>query len=124
MTFVGRASVQVGVGAGIRANALEVGSPPGRISPSGRQQGATSMVKRLGSVVATLFLVGTTLSMKAQAADVLGVSPGCGPGGQSTFKVSCPGMSAGTAQITVGAETNQWGAQVWPIVTLANTESL
>lgn len=45
-----------------------------------------------------------------------------GPGEQSTYKVSYLGASAGTAQITVGAETTQWGKRVLPLVTMARSE--
>jgi hypothetical protein len=47
-----------------------------------------------------------------------------GPGEQSTYKVHYLGISAGTAQVTVGTETQQWGQEVWPIVATARTESL
>lgn len=47
-----------------------------------------------------------------------------GPGEQSTYKVEYLGMVAGTATITVGAETTQWGKPVLPIVTMAKSESV
>src|SRR5215211_3473066 len=46
-----------------------------------------------------------------------------GPGEQSTYRVRYLGLEAGTAQITVGAQTTQWGTQVLPIVTLARSSS-
>ena len=39
-----------------------------------------------------------------------------GPGEQLTYRVQYLGMHAGTAQVTVGAETFQWGREVLPIV--------
>jgi len=47
-----------------------------------------------------------------------------GPGEQTTYKVHYLGITAGSAQITVGAEMNQQGKTVWPIVTLAKTDSI
>lgn len=47
-----------------------------------------------------------------------------GPGEQSTYKVSYLGVTAGTAEITVGTETTQFGHRVLPIVTNARTQSL
>lgn len=60
------------------------------------------------------------VGQKAQAQETLAF----GPGEQSTYRINYLGMSAGTAQLTVGAETRQWGLPVWPIVTLAKTDSL
>jgi hypothetical protein len=77
------------------------------------------MVKHLWSVLAALAVA---LPMSARAAEP--VAAAFGPGEQSTYRVHYLGVSAGTAKITVGAETTQWGAKVWPIVTLANTDSL
>ncbi len=47
-----------------------------------------------------------------------------GPGEQTTYKVEYLGMHAGSAQITVGAETFQWGQKVLPIVTMARSERM
>lgn len=47
-----------------------------------------------------------------------------GPGEQSTYQISYLGVVAGTAQITVGAETTQFGQQVLPIVTVARSQSV
>ena len=47
-----------------------------------------------------------------------------GPGEQSTYRVSYLGVVAGSATITVGAETRQWGQIVLPIVTVARSESM
>ena len=44
---------------------------------------------------------------------------GFGPGEQSTYDVSYLGVHAGVAQITVGAQVEQWGKHVWPIVATA-----
>lgn len=79
------------------------------------------MVKRRWAFIATLSLVATSYAMNAPAAEK---ASAFGPGEQSTYAVQYLGVTAGTAQITVGAETTQWGAKVWPIVTLANTDSL
>jgi hypothetical protein len=49
-------------------------------------------------------------------------APAFGPGEQCTYTVKYLGMSAGTAQVTVGSETVQWGQPVWPIVTVARTD--
>ncbi|WP_224245855.1 DUF3108 domain-containing protein [Hyalangium gracile] len=45
-----------------------------------------------------------------------------GPGEQSLYRVQYLGVTAGTAQITVGAPMKQWGEQVWPIVSLAKSD--
>ncbi|MHB8875589.1 MAG: DUF3108 domain-containing protein [Myxococcaceae bacterium] len=47
-----------------------------------------------------------------------------GPGEQSTYNVVYLGLSAGTAQVTVGTEMKQWGKEVWPIVATVKSESL
>lgn len=47
-----------------------------------------------------------------------------GPGEQSTYTVEYLGVTAGSAQITVGAETTQWGKKVLPIVALARSEGM
>jgi hypothetical protein len=47
-----------------------------------------------------------------------------GPGEQASYKVEYLGLRAGSAQITVGAEMTQYGKSVWPIVTLAKTDSV
>ena len=47
-----------------------------------------------------------------------------GPGEQTTYNIEYLGLRAGTAQITVGAEMQQWGQPVWPIVAIARTDSL
>ena len=46
-----------------------------------------------------------------------------GPGEQSTYRVQYLGLEAGTAQITVGTETQQWGTSVLPIVTFARSST-
>jgi hypothetical protein len=45
-----------------------------------------------------------------------------GPGEQALYRVQYLGMTAGTAQITVGAPMKQWGQQVLPIVSLAKSD--
>ncbi len=47
-----------------------------------------------------------------------------GPGEQATYRISFLGVGAGTAQITVGAPTQQWGKEVWPIVSVAKSDPL
>ena len=44
-----------------------------------------------------------------------------GPGEQTSYRIQYLGMTAGTAQVTVGAPTKQWGEDVWPIVAIART---
>ncbi|HYI02448.1 DUF3108 domain-containing protein [Hyalangium sp.] len=45
-----------------------------------------------------------------------------GPGEQALYRVQYLGVTAGTAQITVGAPMKQWGQQVWPIVSVAKSD--
>jgi hypothetical protein len=45
-----------------------------------------------------------------------------GPGEQCTYRINYLGLRGGTAQITVGLRTPQWGQQVWPIVIIAKTD--
>ncbi len=45
-----------------------------------------------------------------------------GPGEQAIYRVQYLGVTAGTAQITVGAPMKQWGSQVWPIVSVAKSD--
>jgi hypothetical protein len=45
-----------------------------------------------------------------------------GPGEQAIYKVQYLGVTAGSAQITVGAPMKQWGSQVWPIVSVAKSD--
>lgn len=47
-----------------------------------------------------------------------------GPGEQTVLEVDYSGLRAGTATITVGNATKMGDREVWPIVTLADTESL
>lgn len=70
-------------------------------------------------VLAVLLL--PSLVLADDPSDAAGVF---GPGEQLTYEVSYLGVTAGTAQITVGAETQQWGTPVWPIVALAWTDPL
>ena len=50
--------------------------------------------------------------------------PAFSPGEQATYQVQYLGVTAGTAQMTVGAPMRQWGREVWPMVSLVRTESL
>jgi hypothetical protein len=45
-----------------------------------------------------------------------------GPGEQSLYRVQYLGVTAGTAQVTIGAPMKQWGQQVLPIVCLAKSD--
>jgi hypothetical protein len=56
------------------------------------------------------------------AAMAQGTSHAFGPGEQSLYRVQYLGVTAGTAQITVGAPMKQWGEQVWPIVSVAKSD--
>lgn len=49
-------------------------------------------------------------------------APAFTPGEQALYRVQYLGLTAGTAQITVGAPMKQWGEQVWPIISLAKTD--
>lgn len=71
-------------------------------------------------VVTSAMLVG----MGASASNEAAPRSAFGPGEQLTFKVAFLGMTAGTAEITVGSEMQHWGRTVWPIVALAKSESL
>jgi hypothetical protein len=58
----------------------------------------------------------SSVAMAQQAA------PAFAPGEQALYRVQYLGMTAGTAQVTVGAPMKQWGQQVWPIISLAKTD--
>jgi hypothetical protein len=45
-----------------------------------------------------------------------------GPGEQSAYRIAYLGVGGGTAQVTVGADMQQWGKQVWPIVVIAKSD--
>lgn len=60
-------------------------------------------------------------SAMSRAADV---SSAFSPGEQATYRVKYLGITAGSAQVTVGAEMTQWGKTVWPIVAFARSEAL
>lgn len=47
-----------------------------------------------------------------------------GPGEQIRYKVSYLGLTAGSAQISVGSQMQYEGREVWPIVAFAQSESL
>src|SRR5688572_4629987 len=51
-------------------------------------------------------------------------NPAFGPGEQSLYRVKYLGVTAGTAQVTVGAPMKQWGQEVWPVVALARSEDV
>jgi hypothetical protein len=47
-----------------------------------------------------------------------------GPGEQARYRVQYLGVTAGSAQVTVGAPMKQWGKDVWPIVSVAKSEAV
>ncbi len=47
-----------------------------------------------------------------------------GPGEESTYSIEYLGVTAGTARISVGAEDQQWGETILPIVTHARSQSV
>ena len=51
-------------------------------------------------------------------------NPAFGPGEQSQYRVKYLGVTAGTAQVTVGAPMKQWGEEVWPIIALARSQDV
>ncbi|MFY0530241.1 DUF3108 domain-containing protein [Archangium gephyra] len=53
-----------------------------------------------------------------------GTSSAFGPGEQSRYRIQYLGVTAGTAQVTVGAPMKQWGKEVWPIVSLAKSDAI
>jgi len=53
-----------------------------------------------------------------------GTSSAFGPGEQARYRIQYLGVTAGTAQVTVGAPMKQWGKDVWPIVSLAKSEAI
>lgn len=53
-----------------------------------------------------------------------GSSSAFGPGEQARYRIQYLGVTAGTAQVTVGAPMKQWGKEVWPIVSLAKSEAI
>lgn len=46
------------------------------------------------------------------------------PGEQARYRIQYLGVTAGSAQVTVGAPMRQWGKDVWPIVAVAKSESV
>jgi hypothetical protein len=47
-----------------------------------------------------------------------------GPGEHFQFEVTMLGVLAGVAQVTVGSEMNQFGKEVWPLVSIGRTAGL
>ncbi|RJS26992.1 DUF3108 domain-containing protein [Corallococcus sp. H22C18031201] len=47
-----------------------------------------------------------------------------GPGEQAQYRVRYLGITAGTAQVTVGAPMTQWEQNVWPIVSVAKSDDV
>ena len=75
-----------------------------------------------GWMVGNLMVLGAASG--AQAQDEARRGQAFGPGEQATYRISYLGLTAGTAQVTVGAEMKQWGKEVWPIVATARSESV
>lgn len=71
---------------------------------------------RITGLVVGLLLAGTAFAQGAK------VCTAFGPGEQMLYRVQYLGMNAGTAQVTVGAPTKQWGREVWPIVAMAKSD--
>ncbi|WP_338867303.1 DUF3108 domain-containing protein [Myxococcus stipitatus] len=70
------------------------------------------------AVVAGLVWSASALAQQAP------VSSAFSPGEQAQYRVKYFGVTAGTAQVTVGAPMKQWGADVWPIVAVARSDAL
>ncbi|MCE9666843.1 DUF3108 domain-containing protein [Myxococcus stipitatus] len=68
-------------------------------------------------------VAGLVWSSAAMAQEAL-ANPAFGPGEQSQYRIRYLGMTAGTAQVTVGAPMKQWGQDVWPIVAVARSDAL
>lgn len=79
------------------------------------------MTRQLSHTFGSCAVLALWLSLSAQAA---ADRSAFGPGEQMTFDVSYLGVTAGQAQITVGASMRQHGAEVWPIVCIAKTTSV
>jgi hypothetical protein len=78
------------------------------------------MHRRFKSAIVVL-LSGMMFSSAAMAQEA---NKAFGPGEQSIYRVQYLGVTAGTAQVTVGAPMKQWGKQVWPIISLAKSDPL
>jgi hypothetical protein len=79
-------------------------------------------MKMLSSRLVTALIALVAVSAGAQEVEVK--SSAFGPGEQITYRIEYLGMSAGSAQVTVGARMRQWDQDVWPVVTIARTESV
>jgi hypothetical protein len=80
------------------------------------------MVKRIeiqGALMLCLLLVGASARSEPSRPQ-----SAFGPGEETTYSIKYLGVTAGTVRIMVGAESNQWGRDVLPIVTQARTESV
>ncbi|HYO68428.1 MAG TPA: DUF3108 domain-containing protein [Archangium sp.] len=65
-----------------------------------------------------------SLLMSGAALAQGGTPSAFGPGEQARYRIQYLGVTAGSAQVTVGAPMKQWGKEVWPIVSLARSESI
>ena len=70
--------------------------------------------------------IGMLLSLLLSGAALAqgGTSSAFGPGEQARYRIQYLGVTAGTAQVTVGAPMKQWGKDVWPIVSLAKSDAI
>ncbi|MFY2563745.1 DUF3108 domain-containing protein [Corallococcus terminator] len=68
-------------------------------------------------------LAGLVWSASAMAQEP-SANPAFGPGEQAQYRVKYLGVTAGTAQVTVGSPMKQWGEDVWPIVAVARSDAL
>lgn len=70
----------------------------------------------LGVMLSGLLMTGAAFAQSAPSA--------FGPGEQALYRVRYLGLTAGTAQVSVGAPMTQWGQSVWPIVATAKSDAL
>jgi hypothetical protein len=75
---------------------------------------------RLGLAVSLLATLPALADEPSPAKDAR--APAFGPGEQATYRVQYLGITAGTAQVTVGTEIHQWGKGVLPIVSVATSD--
>lgn len=74
---------------------------------------------RWGFAATLASLVWSGVAMAQESAN-----PAFGPGEQAQYRVKYLGLTAGTAQVTVGAPMTQWGQSVWPIVSVAKSDDI
>lgn len=76
----------------------------------------TRMLGVATGLVSGLMLSGSALAQEAVFA--------FGPGEQASYRVKYLGLTAGTAQVAVGAPMDQFGQKVWPLVATAKSDSM